>query len=114
LQVVRCVRVCRQTRTRGCTCFIARETGKRREKNSSRTGSRVPTGTREAHSTRDGIRWDKRSKRDGDRKSGGRQQELFFFFAKKKSRPKSESIARAFSHANRITNAKSRRSRHYD
>ena len=62
----------------------ARETGKRREKNSSRTGSRVPTGTREAHSTRDGIRWDKRSKRDGDRKSGGSQRELFFSSQTKK------------------------------
>lgn len=85
----------------------ARETGKRREKNSSRTGSRVPTGTREAHSTRDGIRWDKRSKRDGDRKSGGSHRELFFSSQKKKkeSRPKSESIARAFSHEREKPNA---------
>ncbi len=63
----------------------ARETGKRREKNSSRTGSRFPTGTREAHSTRDGIRWDKRSKRDGVRKSGGSQRELFFSSQRKKN-----------------------------
>ena len=114
MQVVRCVRVCRQTRTRGCTCALAkRENDGKKTRREPVRGTRLELERLTARAT--GFGGISGVSATGIGKAGGVDKNCFFLRKqKKKSRPKSESIARAFSHANRITNAKSRRSRHYD
>lgn len=109
LQVVRCVRVCRPRRTRGCTS--GSRNGNRRKK-TRREPERFPDSNSRGsqHARRDS--WDKRNRPGGDREKRGVKRNFSrfgFFFGVWFSRR-----VRVQSRAGRITNAKRRTRRRDD